>query len=134
MESSNNVMILSFSGLVIGYILFLLFVLSQIKIIKLNSDSITSIIPVFTFLHKVHSWKENDFYITIDEYSRAGTHEAVWIIRNEKVIQRFSSFYYSNYKELKNNLQIEYKGKTDIGAYRQVYYLLGGRLRNEHNR
>ncbi len=46
-----------------------------------------------------------DSYILVDERSRHTTHEAVWLVKNEKLKGRFSSFYYTNYPELKAKIK-----------------------------
>lgn len=128
-ELPGSSKLLPYTWLTIGYFLTVFLLFRQIRIIRLTKENSVLSFPVFTFFRKTIVWRENDFYITIDEHSQGGPHEAVWIVRNEKVIERFSSFYYSNYKELKKHLPIEYKGKIHVGAFSQVYYLFGGRFK-----
>ncbi len=81
--------------------------------------------PIFPFLRKRISWSELDFFITVDEQSRYRTNEAIWIIKDGKIIKRFSSLFYSNYKELKKNIPIKNKGKRPYHFFDQLIILLG---------
>ncbi|CAN5353488.1 hypothetical protein BH09BAC3_BH09BAC3_09140 [soil metagenome] len=60
----------------------------------------------------------------IDESSSHATHEAAWFVKGEKLAARFSSFYYSNFDDLVDQIQIKSKRK-DINPFAQLFILLG---------
>ena len=96
------------------------------KYIKIDEDKITFINPILPFLRKIKHLSEYEYKQTVEEVSGSDTREALWLIKNGKVTDRFSSFYYSNYDELKNNIAIENKGELRINPFKQIGHLLFG--------
>jgi len=80
--------------------LFLLMLITQCKRIIADKDGITFINPLLPFLRTTNNWTDFDYYIKVDEDSKYSKHEAIWLIKNEKIKKRISSFYYSNYFDL----------------------------------
>jgi hypothetical protein len=59
------------------------------------------------------------------EQSRGGAYEAIWLIKNNKVKARISSFYYLNYSVLKDSLNVVNRGERNTNPFIQLLYLLG---------
>lgn len=106
-------------------ILFLTLLGTQGKFVIADTDGITFINPIFPFLRTFKQWTDFDYYILVDEDSRYSTHEAVWLIKDEKIKGRFSSFYYSNYSDLKRQIKIKGYGKKQYSPFGQLFALLG---------
>jgi len=112
--------------IVIGFqLLFLILLATQCRYFIIDNDKITIINPLIPIIRKTIKWDDFDFFITVDEYTRYGTQEAVWIIKNEKIKVRFSSAYYTNYVDLKSHLKTMDKGKGKYGQFGQLFALLG---------
>jgi hypothetical protein len=112
--------------IVIGFqTLFLILFMTQCRYIIRDQDKITIINPLIPFLRKNINWTEFDYFVLVDEYTRYSTKEAVWIISNEKIKVRFSSAYYSNYKDLKEQIKSVNKGKLQLNQFEQLFALLG---------
>ncbi len=106
-------------------LLFFLLFMTQNRFIITDTNGITFINPLFPFLKKTKTWNEFDYFITVDEKSRYSTHEAVWLIKDKKIKGRFSSFYYSNYSEIKRQMKTNWKGKKHFDPFSQLFALLG---------
>lgn len=112
-------------------LLFLLLLATQSKFLIADTNGITFINPIIPFLRNSKQWTDFDYYILVDEDSRYDTHEAVWLIKDEKIKGRFSSFYYTNYTDLKNQIRTKGLGKKHYGPFGQLVALLGlKRLKN----
>ena len=106
-------------------LIFLTLLTTECKYMKIEKDKITFINPIFPFLRKTKYWNEYDCKQTVDEYSSGGSYEALWLIKNGKLKVRISSFYYSNYDELKNSIILEDRGKLRINPLKQLGCLFG---------
>ena len=77
------------------------------------------------FLRRFKQWTDFDYYILVDETSSYNTHEAVWLIKDEKIKERFSSFYYRNYTDMKKQIKTKGHGKKHFGQFEQFFAILG---------
>ena len=108
----------------LNFLLLLLF-MTQTKFLIADSNGITFINPLIPIFRKKRSWTDFDYFILVDEYSNYNTYEAVWLIKDKKIKGRFSSFYYSNYQELKRQIKTKPRGKKHFGPFDQLFALLG---------
>ncbi|MFD3002598.1 hypothetical protein ACFS7Z_19665 [Pontibacter toksunensis] len=106
-------------------LLFLLLFITQSRFIIVNTIGITFINPLLPLLRKTRSWSDFDYYITVDENSRYSTYEAVWLIKDGKLKGRFSSYYYSNYYEIKSQIKTRRGGKKYFNPFSQFFIILG---------
>jgi hypothetical protein len=106
-------------------LLFLLLFMTQSKFVITDSSGITFINPLIPIFRKKRLWTDFDYFILVDEDSRYSTHEAVWLIKNERIKGRFSSFYYSNYQDLKRQIKTKGKGKKNFSPFGQLFALMG---------
>ena len=60
-----------------------------------------------------------DPYKIVHEESENGIFEAVWLIKNHKIVSSFSTYHYVIYKALKAALMIKYKGILDLSSIKQ---------------
>ncbi|HTO16815.1 MAG TPA: hypothetical protein VLZ83_13680 [Edaphocola sp.] len=109
-------------------LLFLYILMKECRFIKLDHEKIVFINPVLPFIRKTKYFSEYDYKQTVREYSRTGYYEATWLIRNGKLQDRISSFYYSNYKEIKGNIKIENRGRLKINEFKQIGCLFGMKI------
>lgn len=121
------------SGILIPIlILFLeIFALSlffKLKIIIIEKDKVTFKNLVFPFLKKEKPFSYYDFSKFVDEQSKTGSYESLWLFKNGKLEDQISSFYYSNYTKLKFELKVQNKGKLEINSFKQIYFKFGGKL------
>ena len=113
-------------SIIIGLnLIFLLLLITQSKFVIIDSSGITFINPLIPILRKKRLWTDFDYFILVDEDSRYSTHEAVWLIKDEKIESRFSSFYYSNYQDLKRQIKTSGKGKKKYSQFGQLLALMG---------
>lgn len=118
----------SFIGflLVIGLSLFFIrMFFTQCRLIKINEYGITFINPIFRSIQKTTLWADFDYYILVEEASKYDTYEAVWLMKDGKIKGRFSSYYYSNYFDLKKHIKLKSYGNQNIGKFAQLFKLLG---------
>ena len=112
--------------LILGLEIFaVLLFMNEAKYIVVDNEKVVFINPVFPFLKKIRYFDFYDYYVTVDEYSRAGSYRAIWLIKNNRIKNRFSSFYYSNFTDLERNLKISYKGDLNANPFIQLFYLCG---------
>lgn len=119
-------------SLVFSIVIFLeilaLYLLFQLKKIVIEKDKIIFKNPIFPFLKKERDFSYYDFSKVVDEKSKTNYYEALWLFKKGKLENRISSFYYSNYAELKIELKVQHEGKLEINGFKQIYYILGGKL------
>lgn len=106
-------------------LLSLLLFMTQSKFVITDSSGITFINPLIPIFRKKRLWTDFDYFILVDEDSRYSTHEAVWLIKDERIKGRFSSFYYSNYQDLKRQIKTNGKGKKNYSPLVQLLALIG---------
>lgn len=109
-----------------GMTLFL--IMTQCKYIIVDSEGITFVNPLLPFIRRTSKWSEYDHFQTVQEDSRGGTYEAVWLIKDNKLRDRFSSFYYSNYSGIKKGIKARNHGRLKINPVKQIFCLLGMRI------
>lgn len=111
--------------------LFLVLFITQNKFIISDKDQIAYINPLLPFLRTTNSWDIYDYWVIVNESSSAGTYEAIWLIKNNRIKNRFSSFYYTNYSKLKRNVEgsVKGKGQLKIGSLGQLTALLGFKIK-----
>ena len=57
-------------------------------------------------------------------------HEAIWLIKNNKLKDRISSFYYTNFTELKAEIKTKNLGELEINQFKQLLCLFGLSIKN----
>ena len=113
-------------SIIIGLnLLFLILLATQSKFVIADNNGITFINPIIPILRKTKQWTDFDYFILVEEASRYDTHEAVWLIKDERIKGRFSSFYYTNYTDLKKQIKIKGHGRKHYGPFEQLFALLG---------
>ena len=115
----------AFIILTVVEVMILSLFVNENKYITIDDNEITYTNPLLPFIRKTRQFSEYDFYITTMEQSRGGAYEAIWLIKNNKVKARISSFYYLNYSELKDSLNVVNKGEINTNPFIQPLYLLG---------
>ena len=106
-------------------LLFLILLTTQSKFVIADNNGITFINPIIPILRKTKQWTDFDYFIIVEEASRYDTHEAVWLIKDKRIKGRFSSFYYTNYKDLKKQIKTKGYGRKHYGPFEQLFALMG---------
>lgn len=120
---------LGIAAVVIGLqLLFLFFLMKECRYIKIDEEKIRYINPLLPFIRKTRYFHQYDDKYLVREYSRDGYYEVVWLVKNGKLKDRISSFYYANYDALKNNIMVEHRGMLNINEFKQVACLFGRKV------
>lgn len=114
--------------LIIFLEIFALSLLFQLKKIVIEKDKIIFKCLLFPFIKKVRQFSYYDFSKFVDEQSKTGYYESLWLFKNGKLEDQISSFYYTNYTKLKFELKVQNKGKLKINSFKQIYFKFGGKL------
>ncbi len=109
--------------------LLVLFFISQCKYIISDHNGITFVNPIFPFIRKTRKWSDYDYYQTNQEATNGGSYEAIWLIKDDLLIDRISSFYYSNYGDIKDGIKAKNNGFLDISLTRQFFCLFGLKIK-----
>jgi len=109
---------------------FLLLLMTQCKYLIVYTDKLRFINPLLPFIRKTRDWSDYDYFQTVQEYSRGGYHEAIWLIKNNKLKDRISSFYYTNFTELKAEIKTKNLGELEINQFKQLLCLFGLSIKN----
>lgn len=102
--------------------------LFNMQTIRIDTVYITFQKQVCSSHIKQQSIKNYDYYRTIHESSENGEFEAVWLIKDGKLVKSFSSFQYANYNDLKKHLNLEYKGHLHLSPIKQLLCKLGAKI------
>lgn len=94
------------------------------RYIIIDTYGVTFINPLLPFIKRTYLWSDFSYYILVDEQSSYSTYEAVWLIQDDKVIKRFSSFTYTNYDELKRHIKTPLEMKMDLNLVEQILLIL----------
>ena len=105
-------------------LLFLALFATQSRFIIADEDGITFINPLLPFLRSKYRWTHFDYYVTVEEYSEYATYKAVWFVKDDRLKARISSFYYSNYLDLIEQVKTESKGGRSYSPFAQLFILL----------
>jgi len=122
---NDNNALFSYSVIIGLNLLFLILFATQSKFIITDNNGITFINPLFPILRIANQWTDFDYFILVEEASRYDTYEAVWLVKDGRIKARFSSFYYSNYKDLKKQIKTKDHGKKHYGPFKQLFVVLG---------
>jgi hypothetical protein len=69
-------------------------------------------------------WTEINFYFEKNEYTKYGTVRSLYIVKNEKIVERISEFEYSNYGSLKKNIKAK-NVKLKVGLFKILKFQMG---------
>ena len=127
-EELDTTIIAIVSFIILMELIFILLFMSECKYIKVEEDKVIFINPLLPFLRKTRYFSEYDYKQIVEEEARGGPHEALWLIKNGKLKVRISSFYYSNYSELKKSIKIMDKGRLLINPFKQIGCILGMKI------
>jgi len=117
-------LIILVSSIIVVSLLLVVSFINHCKFIIADAHGIKFINPILPFLRRSYSWSDFDYYIIVDEHSRYNTHEAVWLIKEEKIEKRLSSFYYSNYHTIKAQIKTKSRGKKNLNPFMQFFALI----------
>lgn len=100
-------------------LLLLLFFMKECRFIRIDHEKIVYTNPVLPFLKKTKYFHDYDYFHTVEERSRSNSYETIWLIKNKVLVDRISSFYYSNYSEMKQSIPNN-KGPLSINSFKQI--------------
>lgn len=97
--------------------------------IIIQSDCIILINPMLPFLKKRIYWYELDEMKMAVELGMHGKRfAAIWLLKNRKLKCRISSFYYSNFSELKVNIPVHSTERIRVGAFETLLCSMGKKV------
>ncbi len=128
-ENKTIINTLLIAGVIIIWFIVVVFFGGQCRRIKIYSDRILYINLVFPFINKTRFFKDYDYITVVQESSNAGTFDSMWLISNNKLKDRISSFYYSNYNELENSINIKNTGNNSMGMFKQLACTFGYKIK-----
>ena len=102
-----------------------LYLLFKVKKIIVEHDKVIFKSVIFPFIKKERFFSYYDYSKLVEEHTKSGSYEALWLIKNDKLEDDISSFYYSNYTKLKFEIKVKNSGKLKIGSFRQLFCRLG---------
>jgi len=112
-------------GMILGLqFFFIILFATQNSFIIADNSGITFINPLIPLLRTTLMWIDIDYYLIVEEHARYTTHEAVWLVKDNKLVGRFSSFYYSNYKNIKDQILIKQKRGRYFNPFEQLFIVL----------
>jgi hypothetical protein len=106
-----------------------LFVISLLhrdcRFIIVKDDCLVFISLLFPFYKKRIYWKDIDKIKFASEISSAGAFPCIWLIKDNKLKYRISSFYYLNYQEISSSIKIKKSGRISSNPFKQILYMFG---------
>jgi hypothetical protein len=106
-------------------LLFLFPFITNSRFIIADNNGITFINPLLPFLRRTTKWTDFDCYMIVQPSTEYPTDESIWLIRDGKLAARFSSAYYSNYNDLKNQILTRKKTLRDLRSIEHLLILFG---------
>lgn len=107
------------------YVIFVLFaVISPFVSIKKIIIDDTSIVYRYLLMKKSFNLQEIDGYFTMDLPSRDATYETIYPVSRNRILPPVSSFYISNYDEVKKSVPFRKMGKVKFSWKNYMTVLL----------
>ena len=108
--------------------IFALYLLSEIKQIIVKKDKIIFRNQLLPFIKKERLFSHYDYSKIVHEVTNTGTYEVLWLIKDEKLVDQISSFYYINYTKLKFEIKVKHTGELKMGSFKQLFCKMGLRI------
>ncbi|WP_035117161.1 hypothetical protein, partial [Flavobacterium cauense] len=105
-----------------------IFLILKLRVVVVEKDKIIIKNLLIPFLKKERLFTYYDYSKTIDQYSKVGTYEVLWLIKNDKLEDQISSFNYSNYNKIKFEIKVKHKGKLKINSFKQLFCEMGMKI------
>ena len=70
-----------------------------------------------------------DYYFIDSEFANFNRYETLYIVKSKKIVERISSFDYSNYNDLKKVFENKLKLETKINFIQQLGVILGMKIK-----
>ena len=110
--------------------IFLRILIKDNRVIIIKEDKVifkSWVLPIFSKMRKKTFY---DGYILVSETNRYGNvYQAMYLIRNGRITDRISSFYYKNFDSIVNSLDIKFLGRRKISFIKQLLVGLGVKVR-----
>ena len=106
-------------------ILYRFFYLANIKIIV--NKNLIEFKRLFT--SEKYKPEELDYYFIDSEFANFNRYETLYIVKSKKIVERISSFDYSNYNDLKKVFDNKLKLETKINFIQQLGVILGMKIK-----
>ena len=69
-----------------------------------------------------------DCYKIVHEETENGVYEAVWLIKDGKIADSFSTYQYSNYNSMVNAISLKYEGKLSRSPIKLLMCKFGRKI------
>ena len=106
-------------------ILYRFFYLANIKIIV--NKNLIEFKRLFT--SEKYKPEELDYYFIDSEFANFNRYETLYIVKSKKIVERISSFDYSNYNDLNKVFENKLKLETKINFIQQLGVILGMKIK-----
>ncbi|PWJ43104.1 hypothetical protein [Sediminitomix flava] len=113
-------------SLLISYTFLRYFIILNTKI-KIDQEAI--LFKSFT-RHRVYKLEEIDFCIVTEEYARYHVaYETIYLVKDNLIVERISSFDYKNYDQIKDTLAMIPQEYLYINSLKQAVIIVGIRVK-----
>ena len=123
--ASNTGTQIAFVAVLGMQLLLLILFATQNRSIIADNNGITFTNPIIPAFRSSYRWTDFEYYVTVEENAEHGTHKAVWLIKDQRLKERFSSYYYANYDELVGQIRTLDKGAKYVEPFDQFLILMG---------
>lgn len=120
---SMGMLLASISILIFGSLPIL-----KMKIIRIEKHQLVFQKYVFGSNIRMVNLKYYDHYKTVLEETENGLFESVWLIKDGKLEDSFSTYQYVNFTELKSAIVLENKGELDASPMKQLLCRFGSTI------
>ena len=124
-NQSESLIIISSTIAILGFGIYM-----PLKMKRINIGPQRIIFQNYLFGSNVRdiNLKEYDYYKIIQEESENGIFEAVWLIKNGRLKDSFSTYQYANYNSMRHKLNIKFDGTLDKSLLKQLSYRWGAKI------
>jgi len=121
--SAFNIMIILKTAFLLGvlFLIWTFFYNIHTKIIITKEDITFQKI----FNSKKYNFNDLEYFFEKQEFAKHRKYNALFLVKENKIIERISSFDYSNYEELKSKITISESKNTEVYFYDLVKILIG---------
>jgi len=128
--NEGSVALFIFLFLIIITSFTLRFLMVDARHIKANREYILFINPILPFIRKKVYWSDYDYFYYVKENSPNKEYKTIWLVKDGKVKDRISGYYYANYSLLKALAaqRVRSNGALRMNNLSQLRCILGQKL------
>jgi hypothetical protein len=79
-----------------------------------------------------YNFNDLDGFVDLYQPAKGGSYKVLYLVQNEKFVEKISTFIYSNFTEIENNIkELEYLGQRDYSYLKSIKIMFNYKVLND---